>query len=721
VEVYSSAKADESSFSMPHMGHQQQVLACLAAICGFLLLACMGGCAGTSASSTSPSSQQAPQISASQTSVNVLTGGTANVTLTVSGTPTSSIGCTVSGAGTEQLSGLVMTYTAPNIVPAGGEATIGCTASNAAGSATASVIAHILASSTPPQISASQTSVNVLTGGTANVTLTVSGTPTPSVGCTVSGAGTAQLSGLVMTYTAPNIVPAGGEATIGCTASNAAGSATASVIANIFTVIPGYSGSVPSTFFGMHIMQPYDWPTVSFGALGKGSGIGFANIEPAKGQFNWSRLDEYVDAAQANGVEIFYSGGGVPPWAAADQSTCQSGPYGTSCTSTVANIQDLDNFMTALVTRYKGRIEIYELYNEPQNSFSGTMAELVAYTQTEHDAIRSIDSAATILSPSTVSYGDAYLDTYFAAGGTKDIDAVAMHAYPDPNNDIAEVITGSLTTEIRAVMAKYGLSTKPLWDTESSWGYASKGAITDPEQQAAFVGRAYLLHWSMGITRAYWYGWDSTNIGTMWSSTAGVSEAGIAYGQVYNWMNGATMTQPCSIVEGQNGYNGVYICDLTRSNGSQASAVWNTVGSSTYTAPSQYLQYRTLQGNVYNIAGDHQVIIGQQPILLEGTVTVDKLVLASLTPSSKTAGGAGFTLTINGSGFVDGAIVSLNGSGRYRTFVNSTQMTAAILARDIAKAGTTKVTVTNPAPGENHVYSGCKCTTSNYLTFTIDP
>ena len=480
-------------------------------------------------------------------------------------------------------------------------------------------------------------------------------------------------------------------------------------------------GPIPPTLFGMHIMQPYDWPTVPFGALGKGSGIGWPSIEPARGQFNWSRLDEYVDDAQAHGVGIFYIGGGVPPWAAANQSTCHSGPYGTACTSTVANMQDWDNFMTELVTRYKGRIEIYELFNEPQNSFTGTMAELVAYTQTEHDVIRSIDPAATILSPSAVSYGYAYLDAYFAAGGTKDIDVVAMHAYPNPNNDEAEAITGGLTTGVRAVMTKYGLSTKPLWNTESSWGYASSGAITDPDLRAAFVARNYLLHWSMGITRAYWYGWDNPNIGTMWSPTTGVSEAGIAYEQVYNWMNGATMAQPCSLNGATVSYHAVITCDLARSGGYQARAVWNTDGNSSYTAPSQYLQYRTLQGNVYDIAGDHQVTIGQQPILLEGTVTVDKPVLASLTPSSTTAGGAGFTLTLMGSGFVSGAIVSWNGSGRYRTFVNSTKMTTRILASDIANAGTAKVTVLNPAPGENRVYSGCKCVLSNYLIFTINP
>ena len=62
------------------------------------------------------------------------------------------------------------------------------------------------------------------------------------------------------------------------------------------------------------------------------------------------------------------------------------------------------------------------------------------------------------------------------------------------------------------------------------------------------------------------------------------------------------------------------------------------------------------------------------------------------------AGSAAFTLTVNGAGFVSGATVNFNGAARATTFVSSTQITAAILASDIANAGTANVSVTNPAP-----------------------
>jgi hypothetical protein len=87
--------------------------------------------------------------------------------------------------------------------------------------------------------------------------------------------------------------------------------------------------------------------------------------------------------------------------------------------------------------------------------------------------------------------------------------------------------------------------------------------------------------------------------------------------------------------------------------------------------------------------------------------------ITSLSPDQAVAGGAGFTLTVNGSGFIDGtgsdrSVVHWNGSPRATTFVSSTQLTATIPASDIATAGTANVTVVNPGN-----------LTSNTVTFTI--
>ena len=71
--------------------------------------------------------------------------------------------------------------------------------------------------------------------------------------------------------------------------------------------------------------------------------------------------------------------------------------------------------------------------------------------------------------------------------------------------------------------------------------------------------------------------------------------------------------------------------------------------------------------------------------------------ITSISPSTATAGGAGFTLTVNGTGFVTGSIVQVNGAARTTTFVSATQLTAGVLASDIATLGTDEITVFNAA------------------------
>ena len=73
--------------------------------------------------------------------------------------------------------------------------------------------------------------------------------------------------------------------------------------------------------------------------------------------------------------------------------------------------------------------------------------------------------------------------------------------------------------------------------------------------------------------------------------------------------------------------------------------------------------------------------------------------VSSISPASTTAGGSAFTLTVNGSNFISSSTVKWNGNNRTTTYVSGTQLTAAITAADIATAGTTNVTVVNPAPG----------------------
>ncbi|HEY6075119.1 MAG TPA: IPT/TIG domain-containing protein, partial [Anaerolineales bacterium] len=73
--------------------------------------------------------------------------------------------------------------------------------------------------------------------------------------------------------------------------------------------------------------------------------------------------------------------------------------------------------------------------------------------------------------------------------------------------------------------------------------------------------------------------------------------------------------------------------------------------------------------------------------------------LSTINPTTRTAGGGLFTLTITGTNFVSNSVVRFNGSNRPTTFVSSTQVTAQIAAADTTVAGSYPMTVFNPTPG----------------------
>jgi trimeric autotransporter adhesin len=93
--------------------------------------------------------------------------------------------------------------------------------------------------------------------------------------------------------------------------------------------------------------------------------------------------------------------------------------------------------------------------------------------------------------------------------------------------------------------------------------------------------------------------------------------------------------------------------------------------------------------------------------------------ISSISPSSATAGGSAFTLTVNGSNFVSGAIVSWTNPSNLMTpvvrpattFVSASQLTVQISAADIASPVTVQVSVENLNATP----------TSNSVNFAINP
>src|SRR5262249_31557118 len=99
--------------------------------------------------------------------------------------------------------------------------------------------------------------------------------------------------------------------------------------------------------------------------------------------------------------------------------------------------------------------------------------------------------------------------------------------------------------------------------------------------------------------------------------------------------------------------------------------------------------------------------------------------ITSLSPNSACEGSAGFMLTVNGTGFVNGSVVRLDGQPRTTTFVSATQLKAQIDAGDLIGQGQAQVTVFSPTPGggvsNNSPFSITGCTNPAPVLTSISP
>jgi hypothetical protein len=117
------------------------------------------------------------------------------------------------------------------------------------------------------------------------------------------------------------------------------------------------------------------------------------------------------------------------------------------------------------------------------------------------------------------------------------------------------------------------------------------------------------------VGRFYWYAWDSSALGTLWSSSSGIQPAGTAYGRLATWLIGSVHpANPCSEAS-----DSTWTCTLTLSSGYPAEIIWNPSASKTITVSPAYATYETLANTTVSSISGHQVAIGPQPILIIGS------------------------------------------------------------------------------------------------------
>ena len=364
-----------------------------------------------------------------------------------------------------------------------------------------------------------------------------------------------------------------------------------------------------STFFGLTVLNYQNvTPQLTFGTARTWNAhptLDWAEANPAAGQYNFAPLNTFIATNQSRETQILYTFGRTPQWASTRPDA--TGPYGPGqCAPPI--LSAWDQYVTAAVTNVAGRIKYWELWNEPDQtaSYCGDIPSMVTMAQHAYAIIKSIDPSATVLSPAASGEaGSTWFDSFLTAGGLNTFDVVAFHGYGGAQ---AEQIN-AIVDDYRLVMSRHNLSALPLWDTECSWAESSIG---DDAHRAAFLSKYFFLQWSRGVDRVLWYAYDGNpQWGRLIDATGNLLPSGVAYGESYKWIVGATLTQPCT-----QDQSGTWTCSIKRPGGYQAEILWNSTVSTNAKAPPQMKEYRDVGGGVNPIVNG-TVPVQNLPILLE--------------------------------------------------------------------------------------------------------
>lgn len=388
---------------------------------------------------------------------------------------------------------------------------------------------------------------------------------------------------------------------------------------------------VPAQYFGQHIHHtlkannPTPWPAVKFGTWRLWDAyVQWPLLEPVKGGWDFSKLDQYVSLAEQHGVEILLPLGLSPQWASARPEEKSAYLLGNSAEP--KDIEDWRNYVRVVATRYKGRIHYYELWNEVNLPmfYSGSPEKLVILAREMQAILKEVDTSNVVVSPSITgdsSNAKEWLCKYLDAGGGVYSDVIGYHFYVPTK--APEIIPG-FVRDIKVIMTKYGLEKMPLWNTESGWRIANTDGTSDegapstwkrlePNEAASYVARALILGRESGLERYYWYAWDNGYMGSIEPKSKSIKPVGVAFGQVYKWMVGSRLGKCVNNLD-------LWVCTLNAPQGRAAHIAWTTGVERAWIPPYSWKanKVQMLDGQFSELGVGAETILTQSPTLYFG-------------------------------------------------------------------------------------------------------
>ncbi|MER5362009.1 helix-turn-helix domain-containing protein [Streptomyces sp. NPDC002785] len=379
---------------------------------------------------------------------------------------------------------------------------------------------------------------------------------------------------------------------------------------------------VPPEFFGLTMnTDSGEMPAFRTGAVRLWeSGTRWGTIEPRRHHYDWSVLERSVRSAERHRLPVLFTLSGTPLWAAPDG---RKSAYGDSLASPPADLADWDRFVKEVATRYRGRIESYELWDYPSHPlhYAGSIAVLAEMVERAAAIIHRADPGALVACP---SFGELWeergrelLRQFARSGAYESCDAAALKMPPHRADSPPEE-TIALARNVHDVLFKEGLREIQVWNT----GPDRSVAVTPPldaRRARDYAVRFYLAglySWHYGIRRMYFYSWGSTGVPLVVQPVGGrPTEAGLRMGRLRQWLDGARIAA-CGQGAQMGLPEGAYTCRFERG-GKPFFVRWTTKGRADVPANEGEYRLRHMDGRTVPLRAGDRISFGEEPVLIE--------------------------------------------------------------------------------------------------------
>jgi hypothetical protein len=293
---------------------------------------------------------------------------------------------------------------------------------------------------------------------------------------------------------------------------------------------------VPHNFFGIDDPLQVTPHAVDLKRMHRGhvgwvhTGFEWSNLEPRRGDFNWSRSDQIIGDLASRGIRVLPFLCGSPRYAAEAQNRP---PLGSK-----AARRAWKGFLRAIVGRYgpggeywtdpdlyaaqhpEGPIvpvRRWQIWHQPNSKklFSPVSARKYAkLVRISHRPIRHADPHAKIVLAGLVAYAKhtawSFLNQLYRVKGIKrDFDAVALHPFASNVRYQARALKRT-----RRVITRHHDGHTPIWITTLGWGSGHVerfGLNKGLEGQAHYLKKSFRMvldhrrEWH--IKRVFWFRW----------------------------------------------------------------------------------------------------------------------------------------------------------------------------------------------------------------------